>query len=50
MSLMRALLRELEERGSDIIWYEGLLVAQGKDLNPMCNLFGYDPYTENEGR
>lgn len=30
-SFFRALQRELEERGARVTWYEGLLVAQGRD-------------------
>ncbi|WP_027855461.1 peptidase M42 [Marinobacterium litorale] len=30
-SFFRVLQRELEERGAKVTWYEGLLVAQGKD-------------------
>jgi len=29
-SFFRALQRELEERGAQVTWYEGLLVANGK--------------------
>ncbi|MGF1620754.1 MAG: hypothetical protein ACFCUR_09080 [Rhodomicrobiaceae bacterium] len=34
-SFFRILQRELEERGADVTWYEGLLVARGKDPNAM---------------
>ncbi|MDC1527798.1 peptidase M42 [Gammaproteobacteria bacterium] len=36
-SFFRALQRELEERGADVYWYEGLLVAQGK--NPFSVMY-----------
>jgi putative aminopeptidase FrvX len=32
-SFFRVLQRELEERGATVTWYEGLLVAQGKEPN-----------------
>ncbi|MBX2805369.1 MAG: hypothetical protein KTR19_05320 [Hyphomicrobiales bacterium] len=34
-SFFRVLQRELEERGASVTWYEGLLVAQGRDPNAM---------------
>ncbi|MFT5132622.1 MAG: putative aminopeptidase FrvX [Gammaproteobacteria bacterium] len=36
-SFFRVLQRELEERGAKVIWYEGLLVAQGS--NPLGTMF-----------
>jgi len=36
-SFFRVLQRELEERGSKVTWYEGLLVAQGSE--PMSTMF-----------
>jgi len=36
-SFFRALQRELEERGAHVYWYEGLLVAQGK--NPFSVMY-----------
>ena len=36
-SFFRVLQRELEERGATVTWYEGLLVAQGK--NPRSAMF-----------
>ena len=36
-SFFRALQRELEERGANVTWYEGLLVAQGN--NPFSTMF-----------
>ncbi|WP_448563309.1 peptidase M42 [Thalassotalea ganghwensis] len=36
-SFFRVLQRELEERGATVTWYEGLLVAQGK--NPFSTMF-----------
>ena len=36
-SFFRVLQRELEERGAKVIWYEGLLVAQGND--PFSSMF-----------
>lgn len=36
-SFFRALQRELEERGANVTWYEGLLVAQGK--KPFSAMF-----------
>lgn len=36
-SFFRVLQRELEERGAKVTWYEGVLVAQGK--NPMSTMF-----------
>jgi len=36
-SFFRALQRELEERGATVTWYEGLLVAQGRE--PMSLMF-----------
>ncbi|GAB1260996.1 peptidase M42 [Aurantivibrio plasticivorans] len=36
-SFFRVLQRELEERGANVTWYEGLLVAQGSD--PMSVMF-----------
>jgi len=36
-SFFRVLQRELEERGAQVTWYEGLLVAQGTD--PMSLMF-----------
>lgn len=36
-SFFRVLQRELEERGAKVTWYEGLLVAQGKD--PFSTMF-----------
>ncbi len=34
-SFFRVLQRELEERGASVTWYEGLLVARGRDPNAM---------------
>jgi putative aminopeptidase FrvX len=34
-SFFRVLQRELEERGASVTWYEGLLVAQGKQANSL---------------
>lgn len=34
-SFFRVLQRELEERGAQVTWYEGLLVAQGKKPNSL---------------
>jgi putative aminopeptidase FrvX len=34
-SFFRVLQRELEERGAEVTWYEGLLVARGGDPNAM---------------
>ena len=36
-SFFRVLQRELEERGANVTWYEGLLVAQGSD--PFSTMF-----------
>lgn len=36
-SFFRVLQRELEERGAKVTWYDGLLVAQGKD--PFSTMF-----------
>ena len=36
-SFFRVLQRELEERGANVIWYEGLLVAQGR--KPFSTMF-----------
>ncbi|MDT8385513.1 MAG: peptidase M42 [Gammaproteobacteria bacterium] len=36
-SFFRVLQRELEERGAKVTWYDGLLVAQGK--NPFSTMF-----------
>lgn len=36
-SFFRVLQRELEERGAKVTWYDGLLVAQGK--NPLSTMF-----------
>jgi putative aminopeptidase FrvX len=34
-SFLRTLQRELEERGAEVKWYEGVLVAQGKNPNSL---------------
>ena len=36
-SFFRVLQRELEERGANVTWYEGVLVAQGSD--PFSTMF-----------
>jgi len=36
-SFFRVLQRELEERGANVTWYEGVLVAQGND--PFSMMF-----------